>query len=168
VAALREESRRPSTGGAVVVNRLLESLLADALRASLAGLADEAAPPRRAVTDEGVGRLLARLHERPEEPWTVHSMATVCAMSRSAFAARFRSLVGEPPMTYLSRFRLARAARLLRATDATMAEIATRVGYGSGETLGRAFTARFGTPPGIFRHRDHGVGGDADREALEP
>jgi AraC family transcriptional regulator, alkane utilization regulator len=152
-AALRDEARDPSKGGATVVNRLLESLLADAVRGKLAELATDATAPRRAVADERIGRVLARLHARPEEPWTVGTMSRVAAMSRSAFADRFRSLVGEAPKEYLSRLRLVRAARLLRTTDATLGEIATRVGYGSGETLSRAFKLHFGKPPSSARQR---------------
>jgi AraC family transcriptional regulator, alkane utilization regulator len=151
--ALRNEARDPSKGGATVVNRLLESLLADALRVKLAELATDATAPRQAVADERIGRVLARLHASPEEPWTVGRMAGVAAMSRSAFADRFRSLVGEAPKEYLSRLRLARAARLIRTTDATLGEIATRVGYGSGETLSRAFKLHFGKPPSSARQR---------------
>lgn len=100
-----------------------------------------------------IGRVLARLHERPEEPWTVAELAKVAAMSRSAFSERFRSLVGEAPIRYLSGLRLARAARLLRSTDTTVAEVARRVGYGSEEALSRAFKLRFGAAPRAFRQR---------------
>lgn len=152
-AALREEARRPTRGGAAVVNRLLESLLADALRTELAAIADDAAPHAGLVADERIGRVLARLHQRPEEPWTVADLAGVAAMSRSAFSERFRSLVGEAPIRYLSGLRLARAAWLLRSTDTTVAEIARRVGYGSEEALSRAFKARFGGAPSAFRRQ---------------
>jgi AraC-like DNA-binding protein len=162
-AALREEARRPTRGGAAVVNRLLESLLADALRTELAAFAGEEAPRAEAVADERIGRVLARLHQRPEEPWTVAELARVAAMSRSAFSERFRSLVGEAPIRYLSGLRLARAARLLRSTDTTVAEVARRVGYGSEEALSRAFKARFGGAPSAFRRQARsptGHGGD--------
>jgi AraC family transcriptional regulator, alkane utilization regulator len=152
-AALRQEARQPSRGGAAVVNRLLESLLADALRVELAAFASDAVAPGQAVADRRIGRVLASLHERPEEPWTVDDLARVATMSRSAFSERFRSLVGEAPMRYLSGLRLARAAQLLRSTDTTVAEIARRVGYGSEEALSRAFKLRFGGAPSVFRRR---------------
>jgi AraC family transcriptional regulator, alkane utilization regulator len=165
-AALREEARRPTRGGAAVVNRLLESLLADALRTELAALAGEEALRAGAVADERIGRVLARLHQRPEAPWTVAELARVAAMSRSAFSERFRSLVGEAPIRYLSRLRLARAARLLRSTDTTVAEVARRVGYGSEEALSRAFKARFGGAPSAYRRRARSsTGQDGKRSA---
>jgi transcriptional regulator GlxA family with amidase domain len=74
-------------------------------------------------------------------------------MSRSAFSDRFRTLVGIAPIRYLAELRLARAARLLRSTDATVADVARSVGYGSEETLSRAFKARFGEAPSAFRTR---------------
>jgi AraC-like DNA-binding protein len=150
-AALRDEARRPTKGGAAVVNRLLESLLADAIRRELVELAGDRATPTEAVADRRIGRVLARLHESPEMPWTVVDMAREASMSRSAFSDRFRSLVGEAPITYLTGLRLARAARLLRSADITVAEIARRVGYGSAEALSRAFKARFGEAPSPFR-----------------
>jgi transcriptional regulator GlxA family with amidase domain len=74
-------------------------------------------------------------------------------MSRSAFSERFRSLVGEPPIRYLTELRLTRAARLLRTSDATVADVARTVGYGSEEALSRAFKSRYGEAPSVFRSR---------------
>lgn len=150
---LRDEARAPTKGGAVVVNRLLESLLADVLRTELARLETDASPPGEALADRRIGSVLSRLHESPESAWTVERLANVAVMSRSAFSERFRSLVGEAPMRYLTGLRLARAARLLRSTDATVAEIASSVGYASEEALSRAFKGRFGDAPSVFRRR---------------
>jgi transcriptional regulator GlxA family with amidase domain len=80
-------------------------------------------------------------------------------MSRSAFTQRFRELVGEAPIHYLAGVRLARAARLLRSSDATIAEIARSVGYGSEESLSRAFKVRFGEAPSVFRTRSRTADG---------
>jgi AraC-like DNA-binding protein len=150
---LRIEARSPTMGGAAVVNRLLESLLADALRTELAQLVGDSAPPSVAFSDRRIGAVLTRLHESPEAEWSVERLARLAAMSRSAFSERFRSMVGEPPMRYLTALRLGRAARLLRSTDTTVAEIARRVGYGSEESLSRAFKAGFGDAPSGFRRR---------------
>ena len=135
------------------MNRLLESVLADALRAGLVQLEIDATPPQEALVDSRIGVVLSRLHERPQSEWTVQSLARVAAMSRSAFSDRFRCLVGETPMRYLTGLRLARAARLLRSTDATVAEVARLVGYASEAALSRAFKARFGDSPSVFRGR---------------
>ena len=153
-ATLRDEARAPTRGGATVVNRLLESIVVDALRVELAAPAADTQPPGVALADQRIGRVLARLHDRPDDHWTVERLATVAAMSRSAFADRFVGLVGEPPLRYLTRLRLQRAARLFRTTDSSVAEIARRVGYGSEEALSRAFKNRFGVSPSVARTQD--------------
>lgn len=150
-AALRDEARSPTPGGAVVVNRLLETVLADALRVELTEITRAAIPSRDRVREHRIGRVLAQLNERPEAPWTVERLARLAAMSRSAFAERFRSLVGESPIKYLTGLRLSRSAQLLRSSDTTVAEIARRVGYGSEEALSRAFRRRFGNTPSMYR-----------------
>jgi AraC-like DNA-binding protein len=149
--ALRNELRTATKGGAAVVNRLLETMLADALSMELTEITRDLGPSGEAMRDSRIGHVLARMHESPEAPWTVEKLSRVAAMSRSAFAERFRSLVGEAPIKYLTGLRLARSARLLRSTDTTVAEIARRVGYGSEEALIRAFKMRFGTTPSMFR-----------------
>jgi transcriptional regulator GlxA family with amidase domain len=99
-----------------------------------------------------MGRVLAALHDNPQAPWTVGSLADLASMSRSAFAERFRSVVGAPPMRFLTELRLARAARLIRSQDTTLAEVARQVGYGSEESLSRAFKLHYGQAPTVFRH----------------
>jgi transcriptional regulator GlxA family with amidase domain len=93
------------------------------------------------------------MHEDPAQLWSVRALADVAVMSRSAFSDRFRALVGEAPMRYLTELRLTRAARLLRTTDATLTDVARSVGYGSEDALSRAFKARFGEAPSVFRAR---------------
>jgi AraC-like DNA-binding protein len=168
IEALRDEARQPTDGGSFVVNRLLESLIADGLRAALtASLRDAAAPPA-ALADDRIGRVLARLHEDPALPWSVGSLAGVAVMSRSAFAERFHGLVGQPPMRYLTELRLTRAARLLRSTDATISDVARSVGYGSEGSLSRAFKNRFGAAPSSFRTRDDRHGAAVGTARPEP
>jgi AraC-like DNA-binding protein len=150
-AALRDEARTPTSGGSIIVNRLLESILADALRDELTDLTVDVPASGAALADRRIGVVLGRLHDAPEESWTVEHMAKVASMSRSAFAGRFRSLLGVPPMRYLTEVRLARSARWLTTTDMTVAEVARRVGYGSQESLARAFRARFGRTPAAHR-----------------
>lgn len=145
-SALRDEARAPTLGGSAVVNRLLESLLADALRHAVTTLSDSRAD-RRAFTDPRIGPVLARLRQRPDANWSVASMARLAAMSRSAFIDRFRTAVGQPPMRYVSSLRLGRARDLLRTTDVTIADAARQVGYGSEAAFSRAYRARFGKSP---------------------
>jgi transcriptional regulator GlxA family with amidase domain len=97
--------------------------------------------------------VLAGLHEDPARAWTVRSLAEEAVMSRSSFSERFRVLVGQPPMRYLTELRLTRAARLLKSTDATVADVARSVGYGSEDALSRAFKHRFGEAPSAYRTR---------------
>jgi AraC-like DNA-binding protein len=151
--ALRDEAGRRTPGGSLIVNRLLETLIADALRAELAAALVDGDAPTAAMADARVGRALLRMHDQPSEPWTVRALANAAMMSRSAFSARFRDLVGQAPMRYLTEVRLRRAARLLRSTDATLAEVARSVGYGSEDALSRAFKGRFGEAPSAFRTR---------------
>jgi AraC-like DNA-binding protein len=103
--------------------------------------------------DERVARALARMNEHLAERWTVARLARVAALSRAAFARRFAAEVGQPPLRYLAERRLARAAELLRASDASLAWIAGEVGYESEFAFSRAFKRHFGEPPGAFRRR---------------
>jgi AraC-like DNA-binding protein len=153
IRALREEARRPTDGGSIVVNRLLESLIGDALRAELTRSFGGDDLPVQVLADARIGRVLVTLHEHPEQPWTVRRLAEVAMMSRSAFSEHFRARVGRAPIRYLTELRLTRAARLLRSTDATVADVARSVGYGSEETLSRAFKARFSEAPSAYRAR---------------
>jgi AraC-like DNA-binding protein len=98
-----------------------------------------------------VSKALGILHARVAEPWTVASLAAKVGLSRSGFAARFTALVGEPPLQYLARWRMARAAELLRDTNESIVEIAERVGYESVPSFGKAFKRWQGESPGAFR-----------------
>jgi AraC-like DNA-binding protein len=151
VAAVSDEVRSPSPGGVVVVNRWLESLIANALHAELSTASTRDAASAAALEDERIGRVVSAIQHDPAAAWTLARMARHAAMSRSTFAARFLSLVKETPARYVTRIRLELAERLLRATDATVADIAHRVGYGSEESLSRAFKARFGAAPSLRR-----------------
>jgi AraC-like DNA-binding protein len=107
-------SDRP--GGAVVVNRLADVLLVQALRTAIGGeqCAEQGLP---ALADPPIAQALALMHQRPAEPWTVEKLASAVGLSRSGFAARFTALVGEPPLEYLGGWRMTKAARLLRESD---------------------------------------------------
>src|SRR5262249_55727544 len=101
--------------------------------------------------DPQIGRALALLHGTPARPWTVDEMAREVAMSRSVLAARFAALVGEPPIAYLIRWRLALAAQMLRASQDAIVRIAERSGYSSETAFNRAFKREFGMPPAAWR-----------------
>jgi AraC-like DNA-binding protein len=140
-------SRR--AGDAAFVNRLAEALLLQVLRAHLAQ-----GNGQRWIggfVDPRIARALRLVHERPAERWTLASLASSAGMSRTAFATRFAALVGEPPLKYVARWRMRKAARMLRATDHGLAEIAWRVGYEAEEAFIRAFKRFAGVPPGAYR-----------------
>ena len=104
-----------------------------------------------ALRDPQLGRALALMHAEPARAWTVDELAREVALSRSALGERFAELVGEPPMQYLTRWRLALAAQSLRAGGEAVARIAERVGYESEAAFNRAFKREFGSPPAKWR-----------------
>jgi len=150
---LMEEIVRDEPGQEVVLDRLLDLLVIAALRAWFSR--PEAAAPAwyRALADPVVGRVLRLLQDDPAHPWTVASLAAKAGVSRAALARRFSELVGEPPMTYLTGWRLALAADRLRASDATLDSIARQVGYGSAFALSSAFKRVYGVSPQEHRAR---------------
>ncbi len=147
ISLLDNEIVRDRPGQEVVLDRLLDLLLVQALR----GWFDQAgaAGPAwyRAQHDPVVGDALRRLHDDPAHPWTVAGLATATGVSRAALARRFTELVGEPPMAYLTGWRLALAADLLREPGAKIGTVAARVGYGSAFALSVAFKRVRGSTP---------------------
>ncbi|CAL9384655.1 IS5 family transposase IS4811 [Streptomyces sp. enrichment culture] len=144
---LMAEVTRDEPGQDVVLDRLLDLLVIAALRAWFARPRAEAPAWYRALADPVVGRALRLLQGDPARPWTVASLAAETGVSRAALARRFTGLMGEPPMTYLTGWRLALAADRLRTTDDTLHTIARRVGYGSAFALSTAFKRVYGVSP---------------------
>jgi len=152
IALLREEVVKDEPGQAAVLDRLLDLLLIALLRAWLAR-PDAPTPGWYGANDDPlVGPALQLLHDRPADPWTVASLAKAIGSSRSGFARRFTDLVGEPPMAYLTGWRLALAADLLAEPGATVGSVAARVGYASPYALSTAFKRVRGVSP-----RDHRI-----------
>jgi AraC-like DNA-binding protein len=147
VPMLAEEIVKEVPGQGVVLDRLLDLLLVTALRAWFSR--PEAEPPSwyRAQTDPVVGKAMAMLQHHPAEPWTVASLAAATGVSRAALARRFTEVVGEPPMTFLTGWRLALAADLLREPRSTLGAVAREVGYGSPYALSAAFKRAYGVSP---------------------
>ncbi|KRF11341.1 AraC family transcriptional regulator [Nocardioides sp. Soil797] len=145
VDLLASELEREDPGQEVVLDRLLDLLLVTTLRSWLAG-ADQVTRGL-APADPVVGEALRLMHHHPGEPWTIASLAREVGVSRAALARRFGLLVGEPPMTYLTHWRLSLAADLLVATDDAIDRIARQVGYGSGFALSAAFKRVRGVSP---------------------
>ncbi|HLU71117.1 MAG TPA: AraC family transcriptional regulator [Nonomuraea sp.] len=153
VDLLAAEIANPGLGADTVVASLLDTLLLYILRAYLDLESEycEAGGWAAALADPGISAALEAVHRDPAHPWTVASLAGLAGLSRAAFARRFAALVGQPPLGYLTWWRLNLASRLLRSTDAPLSEVARRVGYGSEFAFANAFKRAFGTPPGRFR-----------------
>jgi AraC-like DNA-binding protein len=103
------------------------------------------------MRDPAVGRALALLHERPAEPWTLDKLSEEAGLSRSALHERFVHFIGQPPMQYLTRWRMQVASGLLRDTSATLVEISLQAGYESEAAFSRAFKREVGVSPGAWR-----------------
>ena len=146
-------------GAEEVVARLADALLTQALRAALAELESANGAGVLALRDPQIAAAIELIHRQPEHAWTVGDLAARAALSRSAFSARFRELVGESPRSYITRARLAHAARLLHTTDASLAQIAARAGYGTEFSLSKAFKRTFGVAPGAYRGQPNQVPG---------
>lgn len=145
------EARESQPGGEAVITRLADVLVIQAIRAWI-----DAAPAAQtgwlgALQDQQIGRALALIHRDPAQAWTVASLAKELALSRSAFAARFTELVGEPAMHYVTRWRMQIAQNALETEGATVAELADRLGYRSEAAFARAFKRVIGVPPGAVR-----------------
>lgn len=153
IPLLEDEIVKDEPGQEAVLDRLLDLLLIAVLRAWFARPEAEAPAWYRASSDPIVGRALRLLHNHPAHPWTVAALAAETGISRAALARRFTELVGEPPMAYLTSWRLALAADLLRDPDTTIAAVARQVGYSSPFALSTAFKRVRGVSP-----QEHRVG----------
>lgn len=151
LALIADEIKAGRPGAEHVVVRLSDILFVQAVRAFLAAKSGQSVGWMRGLKDPRVGLAIDMIHRQPELHWTVLSLAERVGMSRSVFADRFQSLVGESPLQYLTRWRLGRAATLLRTTAAKLPEIADRVGYESEFAFSRAFKRVSGLSPSDFR-----------------
>ena len=141
--------RRP--GGETVVTRLADILVIQAIRSWIAENPTAQTGWLGALHDDRIGPAILSVQRDPARAWTVASLAREVSMSRSAFAARFRELVGETPMQYLTRWRMHVATTWLREGNATLAELASRLGYRSEAAFSRAFKRVIGASPGSVR-----------------
>jgi len=149
------ETDRP--GSEVVLLRMADVIFIQILRAYLARVSDDAGGFLRALRDPSTAAALGAMHHRPEAPWTVASLAEEVGLSRSVFAARFAQLVGEPPLGYLTRLRMQKAATLLRE-GATLAKASQQTGYASEASFSHAFRQWSGVAPGEWRRKQAVVG----------
>jgi AraC-like DNA-binding protein len=145
------ESTSRNPGASSLLAKLSELMFVEATRRYAASLPPAQKGWLAGLRDPQVGKALALLHARPAEPWTVETLAHDVAMSRSVLAERFTDLIGEPPMQYLTSWRLALAAQALRTGSDTIARIAERCGYESESAFNRAFKREFAMPPAAWR-----------------
>ena len=148
---MASEARTLLPGGETIITRLADILVIQAIRSWMAQ--DPAAQTGwiGALQDKQIGRALALIHLDPARPWTVASLASEVAMSRSALSARFTARVGEPVMQYIARWRMHLALAQLKEDDAPLADLASRHGYESEAAFSRAFKRWVGTSPGAAR-----------------
>jgi AraC-like DNA-binding protein len=145
------EARELRPGGEAVITRLGDILVIQAIRAWI-----ESDPGARtgwlgALQDPQIGHAISLIHRDPARDWTVATLADELAMSRSAFAARFTELAGEPPMQYVTRWRMQVAHAALSAEGATVGQLAGRLGYRSEAAFARAFKRVIGVAPGAIK-----------------
>jgi AraC-like DNA-binding protein len=169
---LRSEATSGRSGRAALLSKMAEALFIEALRRYIEQLPAEARGWLAGARDPVVGSALALLHREPGHPWTVAELAAKVGASRSIVAERFVHFVGEPPLTYLARWRLQLAARLLQTTQKTVLQVAFDVGYESEAAFNRAFKRAFSLPPAQYRRKLSGIGTDQamplGQNAIEP
>ena len=152
VSQVLEELDTSGAGAQAVVTRLADILFIKAVRTHFEQSIDTAQYGwLAAIRDPQIGPALAQLHARPQESWTVASLARQVALSRSLFAEKFAQLVGEPPVRYLKRLRLNAAAQRLRSTNDKLSAIAVDAGYDSAAAFTKAFKRILGKTPGEYR-----------------
>ncbi len=150
VAMIAAEMASMGPGSQAVITRLTDALLAQALRHTVVEV-DKSLDKTSAFSDPRIARALRLMRDHPDQPWTVPKIAAAVSLSRSAFAQRFRTAMGETPMQHLTRYRMSRAAEYLRVSNAGIGEIARLTGYESEVSVSKAFRRQFGVSPGAYR-----------------
>jgi AraC-like DNA-binding protein len=150
---LAAETRTPRAGTETIVTRLTDVVFVQLLRAWVERLPTGEGGWLGAMRDPQIGAALGLIHREPQRPWTIAALAAAVGSSRSPFASRFSSLVGEPPLAYLTRWRMQSATTMLNDGGLTVSEIAERVGYDSVPAFSKAFKRRLGRSPSSWRRR---------------
>jgi AraC-like DNA-binding protein len=145
------EAAESCLGSYLVLKRLADILLLQLIREYVSSSTRRETGWLRALSDPRIGGVLRSMHDKIERPWTVGELASVAGMSRSAFALRFKDVVGETPLDYLTRWRVYKAAVLLKEGDRKLTEIANAVGYDSDGSFNKTFKRIVGVTPGEYR-----------------
>jgi AraC-like DNA-binding protein len=154
VELLGSELAEPKAGTTAILASLIDMLLLFTLRAWF----DEQAARTTtgwatALSDPAMMSALRGIHRHPERPWTVEELAAAAGLSRATFAKKFTTIVGRPPLTYLTWWRMTTAARLLRDSDVPLRTVAVRTGYASEFAFAKAFKREYGLAPGQYRRQ---------------
>ncbi|HTR67797.1 MAG TPA: AraC family transcriptional regulator [Terriglobales bacterium] len=164
-----DEADPSRAGGEAVLAKLSEVLFVETLRAYITHLPPEQTGWLAGARDAEVGKTLALMHRNPAHPWTIATLAGQAGVSRSVLAERFRHYLGEPPMAYLTRWRLQLGAQMLASTSYSVAQIALEVGYESEAAFNRAFKREFTIPPARFRGQTRKADGKTSgRSSVQP
>ena len=163
--ALASEMAEQAPGSEVVATRLAEVLFIQALRAHIASGPERNEGWLRAIFDPQMGTALSAIHDRVNKPWTVESLAEAAGMSRSAFAARFKEILGQTPLEYVTEWRMQKAMQLLEQRDKKLIDVARSVGYESDAAFSKAFKRVVGTNPSEYLK--HGFGDQGNAEMAE-
>ncbi|MEL7155901.1 MAG: AraC family transcriptional regulator [Actinomycetota bacterium] len=153
LALMANETRTPRPGAESVVTRLCDIFVIQTIRSWIDGTPHTAQGWVGALRDPVVGPAIALIHRQPAHPWTVGELAAAVGMSRSAFAARFTELVGQPAKAYLTEWRMQVARDILGTESTSIAEIAQRLGYGSEAAFSRAYKRTIGEAPSVTRRQ---------------
>jgi AraC-like DNA-binding protein len=151
--ALASEMAEQTPGSEVVATRLAEVLFIQILRTHIASGPERNKGWLRAIFDPQVGTALSAVHDGVSAPWTVESLAAAAGMSRSAFAARFKGLLGQTPLEYVTEWRMQKAMQLLQERDKKLIDVARSVGYESDAAFSKAFKRVVGANPGEYIKR---------------
>ena len=149
------EAKELRPGGETIITRLADILVIQAIRSWMAQDPIAQTGWLGALQDKEIGRAILLIQRNPERVWTVESLADEVAMSRSAFAARFKELVGESSMNYVARWKMNLALTWLKEEDARVNKLADRLGYQSGAAFSRAFKRFIGVSPGAIRRNNN-------------
>jgi len=157
-----QENTAPGPGSGTLLAKLAELLFVEAMRRYIESLPEQQTGWLAGLRDRYVGRALSLMHEQPARDWTADELAERVGLSRSALAQRFADLLGQPPMQYLTRWRLTLAAAALRSSDRAIAQVAEEFGYESESAFNRAFKREFEMPPAAWRRQRTRNPGTAD------
>jgi transcriptional regulator GlxA family with amidase domain len=150
---LLDEAASDRAGSDAMLAKLSEALFVDTLRRYVTGLPDQTTGWLAGARDPIVGKSLALLHRRAHHPWTIAGLAAEVGVSRSVLAERFTRYLSDPPMAYLTGWRLRLAAQALTSSSKGVGDIAAAVGYESEAAFNRAFKRAFGVPPARYRRQ---------------